>query len=50
MNENNPYPEVNVYKYAVTIVMGYLVKKSYIEGRIKYLLIKKVKRALKKYL
>jgi ABC-type lipoprotein export system ATPase subunit len=48
MNEENPYPEVKVYKYAVT-TGGELSSEEelYKKAELKYLLIKKVERVLK---
>ena len=48
MNEDNPYPTVNVYKYAVTIEKGLSSEEElYKKAELKYLLIKKVERAVK---
>ena len=48
MNEKNPFPEVNVYKYAVTLGNGFSSEEElYKKAELKYLLIKKVERALK---
>lgn len=48
MNEQNPYPEVKVYKYAVTVDEGLSSEEElYKKAELKYLLIKKVERILK---
>jgi hypothetical protein len=51
MSENNVYPEVKVYKYAVTLNSknNELSKEEdlYYKAELKYLLIKKIERALK---
>jgi len=50
MNENNMFPEVNVYKYAVTLGDGSGLsteEELYRKAEHKYLLIKKTERALK---
>jgi intein/homing endonuclease len=48
MSEKNPYPNVNVYKYAVTIENGLSSEEElYKKAELKYILIKKVERALK---
>jgi hypothetical protein len=48
MNENNVYPTVNVYKYVVTLEKGLSTEEElYQKAEQKYLLIKKVERALK---
>lgn len=49
MTKENPYPEVNVYKYAVTLNNSTLSSEEelYKKAELKYLLIKKVERALK---
>ncbi|ARF09822.1 SNF2-like helicase [Indivirus ILV1] len=50
MSEKNPYPEVNVYKYAVKLNdnEGLSTEEElYKKAELKYLLIKKVERALK---
>jgi len=48
MNENNVYPFVNVYKYVVSIPNGLSSEEElYQKAELKYLLIKKVERAMK---
>lgn len=49
MNENNIFPIVKIYKYAVTIEGGGLSSEEelYQKAELKYLLIKKAERALK---
>lgn len=48
MNEENPFPEVKVYKYAVTTENELSSEEDlYKKAELKYLLIKKVERALK---
>ena len=48
MNKKNPYPRVNVYKYAVTIDKGLSSEEElYKKAERKYLLIKKVERVMK---
>jgi len=48
MSEDNPYPSVNVYKYAVMIEEGLSTEEDlYKKAELKYILIKKVERALK---
>lgn len=48
MSEENPYPQVNVYKYAVTLENELSSEEDlYRKAELKYLLIKKVERALK---
>ena len=47
-NDDNKYPEVKVYKYSVTIENGLSSEEElYKKAELKYLLIKKVERALK---
>ncbi len=52
MNEKNPYPEVRVYKYCVTLEnhnskMLSSEEELYKKAELKYLLVKKVERAIK---
>ena len=48
MNENNIFPEVKIYKYAVSIPNGLSSEEElYQKAELKYLLIKKVERCLK---
>jgi DNA-directed RNA polymerase subunit H (RpoH/RPB5) len=49
MNKENPYPEVKLYKYAVTLENNQLSTEEnlYYKAELKYLLIKKVERGLK---
>ena len=48
MTKENPFPEVKIYKYAVTIENGLSSEEElYKKAESKYLLIKKVERALK---
>lgn len=48
MSKDNPFPEVNVYKYAVTLEKGLSNEEElYKKAELKYLLIKKVERAIK---
>jgi len=49
MNENNQFPEVKVYKYAVTLGNNELSSEEelYKKAELKYLLIKKIERAIK---
>ena len=48
MNENNIYPIVNVYKYVVAIENGLSTEEElYKKAEMKYLLIKKIERAMK---
>jgi hypothetical protein len=48
MTEKNPFPTVNVYKYVVTIEKGLSSEEElYRKAELKYLLIKKLERAMK---
>ena len=48
MNENNVYPEVNVYKYVVAIENALSTEEElYQKAELKYILIKKIERAMK---
>jgi hypothetical protein len=48
MNENNPFPEVKVYKYVVTLENKLSTEEElYKKAELKYLLIKKVERHIK---
>ena len=48
MNENNIYPFVNVYKYVVSVENGLSTEEDlYRKAELKYLLIKKIERAMK---
>ena len=49
MSEENVYPEVNVYKYVVALEEGNLSTEEqlYQKAEIKYMLIKKIERAMK---
>jgi DNA-directed RNA polymerase subunit H (RpoH/RPB5) len=49
MNKEHPYPEVKLYKYAVTLDNNQLSTEEnlYYKAELKYLLIKKVERGLK---
>lgn len=48
MSKENPYPEVNVYKYVVAIDNGLSTEEElYKKAEMKYLLIKKIERAMK---
>lgn len=48
MSKDNPYPEVNVYKYAITVDKGLSTEEElYRKAELKYLLIKKTERILK---
>lgn len=48
MSKENPYPEVNVYKYVVAIENGLSTEEElYKKAEMKYLLIKKIERAMK---
>ncbi len=48
MSKENPYPEVNVYKYVVAINNGLSTEEElYKKAEMKYLLIKKIERAMK---
>lgn len=48
MNENNIYPEVNVYKYVVSVSDGLSTEEElYQKAELKYMLIKKIERAMK---
>ena len=48
MNENNVYPYVNVYKYVVKLKEGLSSEETlYQKAELKYLLIKKLERAMK---
>jgi len=48
MSKDNPFPEVNVYKYAVTLDKGVSSEEElYKKAELKYLLIKKIERAMK---
>lgn len=48
MSQENPYPEVNVYKYVVAIENGLSTEEElYKKAEMKYLLIKKIERAMK---
>jgi hypothetical protein len=47
-NENNPFPEVKIYKYVVTQDDGLSTEENlYRKAELKYLLIKKVERSMK---
>ncbi len=47
-NEENPYPEVRVYKYVVKVNKGLSTEEDlYRKAELKYLLIKRVERAMK---
>ena len=47
-NESNPYPEVKIYKYVIRLDRGLSSEENlYRKAELKYLLIKKVERALK---
>jgi hypothetical protein len=50
MNEKNPYPEVHVYKYVVTLGNNRLSTEEqlYKKAELKYILIKEVERIIKK--
>lgn len=49
IDDNNKYPQVEIYKYAITMGNGELTSEEdlYKKAEMKYLLIKKVERALK---
>jgi hypothetical protein len=48
MNENNIFPKVNVYKYVVCVDKGLSTEEDlYRKAELKYLLVKKVERAMK---
>jgi len=49
MNKDNPYPEVKLFKYAITLENNELSTEEnlYYKAELKYLLIKKVERGLK---
>ena len=48
MSEQNPFPHVNVYKYVVTVKKGLSSEEElYRKAEQKYLLIKKIERAMK---
>lgn len=48
MSKDNPFPEVNIYKYAVTLNKGFSSEEElYKKAELKYLLIKKIERAMK---